>query len=712
MSDSNPKNPMKGLLPFEESDASKYYIDAKQVEAFARQLERSHFVVLRGSTGVGKTSFLNAVFSEAYKKIRPDHDRWVSVYVRPGLKPLKSTAYALSVVHFSQTSVGPDFALQAEELLESSANGLAELFEKHDILPGVKLLLVIDPMDDLFLLSDILPSSAVSPEQRIMQFINLLAVFEQQCKDIPVYVVLSFANNAPEKVGSYPKFLDLMEKNKFVFKGPQIEELPQILINIIPKEVQGDKNFESFVDLILSDARAEMAHSPEWLLHLQHALKRTLDLWFAKNGDIIAYYQQVGGIKSSIVQHADEIYVLHESRATPKHKRIYELFLRSMMDGHGTFIPLQYGHILELATRYYKEDKEDIERDLIRPFVRDLGPQGLGFLEIIRSVEEADRAQVLKDKDLIADNDILHVKNEYLADQWPLLNTFKHAKTKLMNEYEWYARVALEKSNGKDYPTTLQPYALADPHRDKSKDPEEFHVIDELLLINEVWVQNNFGSVRPDQASFEKTRTYIIQGIKYWQIKDQEEKAALLKIERRKTLMSKLLWSGLLLSLFIYAFFQEIYKLDNRMKGQLDCIYYENKRMISFIDSVHIGSLEAFQDKDSLAKLRLRANTKVWRDALRRFSNNMDQPHDSLYQEGILRFAFHYFSWRETCDRIILEGNGIHKSVLEGAIKDDDFLRSYKSVVEIKAPGDCDDVPGDALYYINCKECEACTVCQ
>jgi hypothetical protein len=203
-------------LPFEATDAFAYYVDVYQVESFFRQLEQSHLVALLGRTGSGKTSFVNCIFDDAFKKIRNVNDTWVTIRIRPGLDPLKSLAYQLSATpeKYLAAKLETSFAENVEHMMLNSSNGLAEFFETYQLLPGIKLLLVIDPLDDLFLLSDLSEEGHKNEVSSADAFIGLINTFEQQCTNFPVYTILTFSNSLPEKIGKYPKFLDLIGKHK------------------------------------------------------------------------------------------------------------------------------------------------------------------------------------------------------------------------------------------------------------------------------------------------------------------------------------------------------------------------------------------------------------------------------------------------------------------------------------------------------------------
>lgn len=726
MSNALPTNPMKGLLPFEASDAFAYYVDARQVESFFRQLEQTHFVALLGRTGSGKTSFVNCIFDEAFKKIRNVNDTWVTIRIRPGLDPLKSLAYQLSTFpeKYLATKLETSFAEDVEQLMLNNSNGLVEFFEKYQLLPDLKLLLVIDPLDDLFLLSELSEDGHKNETASADAFIGLVNIFEQQCTNFPVYTILSFSNSFPEKIGKYPKFLDLIGKHKFSFEPVGMIALDEIMDKIIPKQIKDSEDYILLKQTVKDDLKEAYEDSGEWLFFLQHALKRAIDEW--NNGDkaILQCYIKVGGVKNSFTNQANEIYEYHLKKAGPGHQRLFELILRAFMDGKGTFKPMKYIGVINRFSAYYNEDGQSTSKNLVMPFINALAERGLGFLEIIRSVQEHDRTQLLNDKNYISNDDVIVLRNQSLVVKWPLLGTFKNAKTKLVSEYEWYSKIAFERATSKDkhYPTTLQPYALIGETRDKNNDPEEFKVIDELLLLNETWEKANVGIKREGYADVIATQTYIKEAINYWKAKAAETASAQRSKESRRKKIAILSWCTIAAFIIIVPLYRGVLKARSRMTSQLDCLYADNQRLRFSIDSIHlvrVDSLYAASNDRSLASKNsiedsLDYKTKIWQESLRKAHKLMYQPYDDLYAESELRFAFRYRHWRQKCDSLLHTCTNIHKKVLEGFVSDPLFNGNMKGMQKVNSPWVCDGVvlPTDRFYYINCKECEKCTECE
>lgn len=741
-------SPVKGLLPYSTGDSASYYADEAQAEVFFRQLQKNKFVVLTGNTGAGKTSFVNCIFSPKFRHLSNIDDSWNIVYIRPGLNPIKSIVYFLSNSNFSEDKLSNGFLEECTNLLINDSNGLSELFEKYRIKPNTKLVLVIDPLDDLFLLNEVIHKSDYpTTSQHVDAFINLICTFEQQGKDLPVYTVVSFSNTFPEKVGQYPKFLDLMEKNKFLFKGISITKADSIIEEIFPSEVKAVKDYLMFKEKLKHDLEEEFENAPEWLFFLQHALQETINAWEKdKKQELYKCYLSVGGVKDSIIRHADRIYNEAIRNLPDKGlERLYELMFRAMIDGKGQFIPKYYGDIVDISTRIYNEKKEYLEEKLINPFVHQLAEKELGFFEIIRSTEETERAIMLVDSKYITRSDVIAIRNKCLISKWPMLETFQKAKIKLISEYEWYSRFANEKKeSGMDnYPTTLQAFALADPKRDKANDPVEFKTIDELFYLNEAWEEANLGKNRQGYASIADTKAYIQKGVDYWQEKAREEEKIRKKKEKKRSLILYICCAIAFLIVLSLPFYKTMLDKKNDMETEFDCMTAETHRIRSYIDELFINKLAEYSRHKRIPIDTLKQMMAQRKELQAVLDSSFDKINDynyKLYGINEWQFTWQHTLWKERRKELMELSTNTFSKVLNNIVEDNiiatidtvDKAPANSSLIIAKLDSryivyrklhgvkkirydtvECDKstIPEDSAYFLQCEICSNCKDC-
>jgi hypothetical protein len=144
----------RGLLPFETSDKGTYYINETLIEAFFRSLKKNKFVFLAGDRASGKTSFLNCIaIRQIAEYLGSEEHEWETARCRPGLDPIKNLAHAIAGANVNTRK--PDVAHDMEEMLKKGSSGMVEIFDRYPIRQNKNLLLVVDQLEDIFLLEKI-----------------------------------------------------------------------------------------------------------------------------------------------------------------------------------------------------------------------------------------------------------------------------------------------------------------------------------------------------------------------------------------------------------------------------------------------------------------------------------------------------------------------------------------------------------------------------
>ena len=130
-----PPCPYPGLRPFTATDVPRFYGRDAEVGMLLGHLRRERFVLVTGPSGVGKTSLIEAgLVPQLPNSPHWPPGFWVVRTMRPGAHPVQALAEALRATQAHPREV------------------LTDLLAAH--FPAGRVLLVIDPFEELFTLND------------------------------------------------------------------------------------------------------------------------------------------------------------------------------------------------------------------------------------------------------------------------------------------------------------------------------------------------------------------------------------------------------------------------------------------------------------------------------------------------------------------------------------------------------------------------------
>src|SRR5690242_3279225 len=151
--------PYLGLRPFREADEKLFFGREQQINAALRQLEDHAFLAVVGSSGSGKSSFVQAgllpVVRQGFLLGTAD---WVIVVVRPGYRPYQRLARGLGQAFRASPAARIDAVetdLDAPEdapilsALRRSDRGLFHELEQGGLPAGTHLMVVVDQFEEL-----------------------------------------------------------------------------------------------------------------------------------------------------------------------------------------------------------------------------------------------------------------------------------------------------------------------------------------------------------------------------------------------------------------------------------------------------------------------------------------------------------------------------------------------------------------------------------
>ena len=310
-----PPNPYQGLAAFGEEDADFFFGQEKFVNNLAEVTHKQPLVAVVGPSGSGKSS---VVYAGLIPKLRKE-ENWLIESFRPGKEPFLPLASAL--VRQLEPEAG-----ETQQLRE--AVGLAGDFQNGRITlqqvvsrildrnPGKRLLLVADQFEELYTLCQ------VKEEQE--RFANeLLTAIRQE----NITLVLTLRADFYGYVLSYRPFRDaLQEFTPQLLSSMKREELQQAIE--LPAQKLEIQLEPQLTQRILDDVGEEPGNLPL----LEFALTR---LWEKQINRELTHqaYEEIGGVKKAIANHAEQIY---QKLSETEKKQAQRIFVQLVRPGEGT----------------------------------------------------------------------------------------------------------------------------------------------------------------------------------------------------------------------------------------------------------------------------------------------------------------------------------------------------------------------------------------
>ena len=310
-----PPNPYQGLSAFGEEDADFFFGQEKFVNNLVEVTHKQPLVAVVGPSGSGKSS---VVYAGLIPKLRKEGS-WLIEAFRPGKEPFLPLASAL--VRQLEPEAGETQQLrEAVGLAGDFQNGritlqqvVSRILERN---PGKRLLLVADQFEELYTLCQ------VKEEQE--RFANeLLTAIAQE----NITLVLTLRADFYGYVLSYRPFRDaLQEYTPQLLSSMKREELQQAIE--LPAQKLEVELEPQLTQRILDDVGEE----PGKLPLLEFALTR---LWEKQINRELTHqaYEEIGGVKKAIANHAEKIY--QKLNETEK-KQAQRIFVQLVRPGEGT----------------------------------------------------------------------------------------------------------------------------------------------------------------------------------------------------------------------------------------------------------------------------------------------------------------------------------------------------------------------------------------
>jgi len=307
--------PFRGLLPWEESDAGRFYGRDAELAAFIERLREEPILPVVGPSGAGKSSFVRA---GVLPRLR-EQGRWTMLPLRPGSRPLRAMAARLVrggsrgttlqnlastaeiATRMAGSGMGPRLTSEVldeaerslTERLRRSTSALAldliELAERE----GSRVLLLVDQAEELFTLER-------DPEQRRLFLEAVCRAADDPAG--PVRVVLTLRDDFLGHLAETPAAQEALAR-VVVLRTPGADALREILHKPV-RALGYEYDDESLVDEMVEDVDGEPAALP--LLQMAGQ-----SLWERRDRDARRLrridYEAVGRVAGALARHADGV---------------------------------------------------------------------------------------------------------------------------------------------------------------------------------------------------------------------------------------------------------------------------------------------------------------------------------------------------------------------------------------------------------------------
>lgn len=286
----NVECPLPGLAPLSEAHAEFLFGRSTEVDHLLARCEelrtgRIRWIQLEGLGGVGKTSLVQAGLLPRLKfDGASSTPPWRIVDFRPSTAPVGNLARALLLAMAIEMSRD-----DLECALRSGAEGLVQLVDRW-LEPGVFLLIVIDPLEELFTLPGIENDRVVLDAM----LARALDGPESRCRLLTVG-----RSSMLIRAAHTPLLAEASERAyRYHVQAMSAESIRQALAGMA--RLVGMRLAEGLADRMVRDGIEVRCG----LSLLGHSLCR---LWIASQGDVASHdlYEQVGGVSGALAQEAE-----------------------------------------------------------------------------------------------------------------------------------------------------------------------------------------------------------------------------------------------------------------------------------------------------------------------------------------------------------------------------------------------------------------------
>lgn len=279
-------NPFKGLEAFQQRDASFFFGRDDLIQKAITRLKKVGFLSVVGASGSGKSSLVRAGVIPALRKgALKGSANSPYLIMMPGDKPLEAMASRLSPLF-------PEGIDVTAEMLEKDPQALIPLINESLMDDEAQIYLIIDQFEEIF---------TRAPEGQRVRFLGLLTQFATEAA-FRIRVILTMRSDFFGNLSSYPQIIPYFEQDHLLIVG-KMTTANLLRAMTDPAKAVGLKYEAGLVDQILEDLGDEPGSLPLLQYCLQELFKRRDKIYLTRKA-----YEDIGGVKRALAQHAEAIY--------------------------------------------------------------------------------------------------------------------------------------------------------------------------------------------------------------------------------------------------------------------------------------------------------------------------------------------------------------------------------------------------------------------
>ncbi|HEX8165821.1 MAG TPA: AAA family ATPase [Beijerinckiaceae bacterium] len=354
------KAPYPGLRPFEEDEWPIFFGREKITHQIIRRLTSNQIIVIHGSSGCGKSSFVRAgVLARLDRECAREGLHWHTSAMRPGNSPLWNLAEAIAHIKNPDgppPSIGEIRAVRQQLNLASAA--FPRITQDLGLGPERQACILLDQFEELFRYAQEIGLDEAEA------FAKAICAFATSPPE-GLHFIITLRTDYLADCSQFAGLAEVVNKDQYLL--PRLDKTDLIRAIRQPATLcQGEVELDLAMKL-LHDSEGEVDALPL----MQHCLMRMWQQIETKPGPKVLRLAQYPGLRQGLSTHADEILagILEEKDshgAQPSLEKIELLFSSlTMTDANGRHIrrPQTFGQLLDMT-----EFDEATLNAMLRPF--------------------------------------------------------------------------------------------------------------------------------------------------------------------------------------------------------------------------------------------------------------------------------------------------------------------------------------------------------